>query len=257
MDQWIELRRRIRNRSIALRQISRETGLHQKTLRKIRDNSQPPGYRRAARRSRSKIGPYLDRIKAIIEADKHAPRKQHHTAIKIWQILQHEGFTGSYTIVKDAVRRINQASKEVFMPLSQKPGGAQVDFGHAVVKFDGLLKKVVFFVMSLVYSDAIFVMAFPRECTKAFLEAHLRAFDFFGFIPKRMSYDNTRMAISKIMIRHKRKYTAEFKRLLGHHLFEPHSCNVRRPNEKGVVVRGREVRCRRNIHSGIVIMFKF
>jgi transposase len=235
MDQWIELRRKIHSKGIPLRQISRETGLHRKTLRKIRDNGQPPGYRRATATSRPKIGPYLDRIKAIIEADKQMPRKQRHTAIKIWQILQQEGFTGSYTIVKDAVRRIKQTSKEVFMPLSQQPGEAQVDFGHAVVKFDGLLKKVAFFVMSLVHSDAMFVMAFPRECTEAFLEAHVRAFDFFGFVPKRISYDNTRIAVSKIMIGHKRKYTAGFKRLISHYLFEPHFCNVRRPNEKGVV----------------------
>ena len=86
--------------------------------------------------------------------------------------------------------------------------------------------------MSLVHSDAMFVMAFPRECTETFLEAHVRAFD---FVPKRISYDNLRIAISRIMIRHKRKNTAEFGRLLGHYLFEPHFCNVRRPNEKGVV----------------------
>jgi len=78
-------------------------------------------------------------------------------------------------------------------------------------------------------------MAFPRECTEAFLEAHVRAFDFFGFVPKRISYDNTRVAISKILIGHKRKHTAEFKRLISHYLFEPYFCNVRRPNEKGIV----------------------
>jgi hypothetical protein len=81
----------------------------------------------------------------------------------------------------------------------------------------------------------MFVMAFPRECTEAFMEAHVRAFDFLGCIPKRISYDNTRVAITKILTNHKRKHTAEFKRLISHYLFEPHFCNVRRPNEKGVV----------------------
>ena len=236
MDKWIELRRKIRNQEIPLRQISRENGIHRQTLRKIRDNSQPPGYQRTRPIQKSKIDPYIDRIKAIIEDDKEsAHKKQHHTAKKIWEILQSEGFTGRYTIVKDAVRGIKQTSKEVFMPLSQRPGEAQVDFGQAVVKFDGVLKKVVFFVMSLVHSDAMFVMAFPRECTEAFLEAHVRAFEFFGFVPKRISYDNSRIAITKILIGHGRKHTAEFKRLISHYLFEPHFCNVRRPNEKGVV----------------------
>jgi len=235
MDEWIELRRKIRNQKIPLRQLARETGIHRKTLRKIRNNSQPPGYQRIKSVYKSKIGPYIDCIKAIIKSDKQMPKKQRHTAKRIWERLQAEGFDGGYTIVKDAVRQIKKTSKEVFMPLSQRPGEAQVDFGHALANFGGTLKKIVFFVMSLAHSDAMFVMAFPRECTEAFLEAHVRALDFFGFVPKRISYDNTRVAITKILTGHKRKHTAEFKRLISHYLFEPHFCNVRRPNEKGIV----------------------
>jgi transposase len=235
MDQWIELRRKIRNGEVSLRQLHRETGLSRPTLRKIRDNSQPPGYQRSKPVEKSKIGPYLGRIKEIIDADKQVPRKQRHTAKKILGTLQSEGFTGGYTIVKDAVRQIKKISKEVFMPLSQRPGEAQVDFGHALANFNGTLKKVVFFVMSMVHSDAMFVMSFPRECTESFLEAHVRAFNFFGCVPKRISYDNTRVAITKILKHHKRKYTSEFKRLISHYLFEPYFCNVRRPNEKGIV----------------------
>jgi transposase len=235
MDQWIELRRRIRNGEVSLRQLHRETGISRSTLRKIRDNSEPPGYQRTKPVEKSKIGPYLGRIREIIDADKQIPRKQRHTAKKILEILQSEGFKGGYTVVKDAVREIKKTSREVFMPLSQRPGEAQVDFGHALANFNGTLKKVVFFVMSMVHSDAMFVMAFPRECTEAFLEAHVRAFKFFGCVPKRISYDNTRVAITKILKHHKRKYTWEFKRLIGHYLFEPHFCNVRRPNEKGIV----------------------
>ncbi len=238
MDQWIELRRKIHNQEVSLRQLERETGIHRKTLRKIRDNSQPPGYQRANPIEKTKIGPYINRIKAIIEADKQMPKKQRHTAKRIWERLQAKGFDGGYTIVKDAVREIKKTSKEIFMPLSQRPGEAQVDFGHALANFDGTLKKVSFFVMSMVHSDAMFVMSFPRECTEAFLEAHVRAFDFFGCVPKRISYDNTRIAVTKILTGHKRKHTAEFKRLISHYLFEPHFCNVRRPNEKGIVEGG-------------------
>jgi len=235
MDKWIELRRKIRNEEVSLRQLERETGIHRQTLRKVRDNSQPPGYQRIKPVNKSKIGPYVERIKAIIETDKDVHKKQRHTAKKIWEILQSEGFDGGYTIVKDAVRQIKKTSKEVFMPLSQRPGEAQVDFGYALANFGGILKKISFFVMSMVHSDAMFVMAFPRECTEAFMEAHVRAFNFFGCVPNRISYDNTRIAITKILTHHKRKHTAEFKRLISHYLFEPHFCNVRRPNEKGIV----------------------
>jgi hypothetical protein len=89
--------------------------------------------------------------------------------------------------------------------------------------------------MSLVHSDAMFVRAFPRECTEAFLEAHLKAFAFFGFVPRRISYDNTKVAVTQITGAHRRKLTAAFARLVGHYLFEPHFCRVRRANEKGVV----------------------
>ena len=146
MDEWIELRRKIRNQEIPLRQLERETGIHRQTLRKVRDNSQPPGYQRTKPIEKTKIGPFLKRIKAIIESDKQVHKKQRHTAKKIFEILQSDGFTGGYTIVKDAVREIKKTSKEVFMPLSQRPGEAQVDFGQAVVKFNGILKKVMFFV---------------------------------------------------------------------------------------------------------------
>ena len=235
MDQWIELRRKIRNQGVSLRQLERDTGIGRQTLRKIRDNSQPPGYRRSKSVDKPKIGSYLDRIKALIKPENQQHKKQYYTAKKVLEILQSEGFTGGYTIVKDAIRQIKRTSKEVFMPLSQRPGEAQVDFGHALANFNGKLKKVVFFVMSMVHSDAMFVMSFPRECTESFLESHVRAFDFFGCVPKRISYDNTRIAVTKIFTNHKRKHTAEFKRLISHYLFEPHFCNVRRPNEKGIV----------------------
>jgi transposase len=238
MDRWIELRHKMHNQDVPLRQLQRETGIGRQTLRKIRDNSQPPGYRRNKPVFKPKIGPYLERIKFILRPENQVHKKQYYTAKKILEILQSEGFTGSYTIVKDAIREIKRTSKEVFMPLSQPPGEAQVDFGQAVVKFEGTLKKVIFFVMSMVHSDAIFVMAFPRECTESFLEAHVRAFDFFGCVPKRLIYDNTRVAVTKIFIKHKRNHTSEFKRLLSHYLFDPHFCNVRRPNEKGIVEGG-------------------
>jgi len=238
MDQWIELRRKMRIEGVSLRQLERDTGIHRQTLRKIRDHSQPPGYQRAVPVEKTKIGPYLGRIRAILATDKTEHKKQYFTAKKIWEMLQAEGFTGGYTIVKDAVRELKKTSQEVFMPLSQRPGEAQVDFGQAVIKFNGILEKVMFFVMSMVHSDALFVMAFPRECTEAFMEAHVRAFEFFGCVPTRISYDNTRIAVTKILIHHKRHYTAAFKRLISHYLFEPHFCNVRRPNEKGIVEGG-------------------
>ena len=85
------------------------------------------------------------------------------------------------------------------------------------------------------YSDAIFACTFPRECTEAFLEGHVRAFEFFGGVPRRISYDNSRIAVARITGPRDRKLTDEFLRLESHHLFREHFCLVRRPDEKGDV----------------------
>jgi hypothetical protein len=145
------------------------------------------------------------------------------------------GYQGKYTQVKEAVREIKRVKREVFMPLIHRPGEAQMDFGYAVAKVAGVLRKVAFFVMTLPYSDAFFVMAFERECTESYWEGHVRAFEFFGGVPHRISYDNSKVLVSKIIGSYERKLTDGFLKLQSHYLFREHFCRVRRPNEKGVV----------------------
>lgn len=236
MVQWTDVRRAVLVVGVSKREACRRFGLHWDTLQRILAHPAPPGYQRVAKVDRPVIGPWLGRLAELLEANRQLPRKQRYTVTRMWQVLQDEGFTGGYTTVKDAVRQLNQqAPKEVFMPLTQPPGEAQVDFGYALACIGGALKKAAFFVMSLVHSDAMFVMAFPRECTEAFLEAHVAAFAFFGFVPSRISYDNTKVAVAQILGPHERKLTTAFGRLVSHYLFDPHFCRVRRANEQGVV----------------------
>jgi transposase len=235
MDQWIQIRQRVLREGVSKRQIMRETGMHWETLQKILTHSSPPGYRRRKEPPKPKIDPYLDRIREILEQDKHTHKKQRHTAKKIWQILQQEGFTGGYTIVKDAVRQIKRTRKEVYMPLTHPPGEAQVDFGQALVKMAGVLRKIYFFVMALPYSDGFFVRAYERECTETFWDGHVRAFAFFGGVPRRITYDNSKIMISKIIGPRLRALTQGFLQLVSHYLFDYHFCLVRRANEKGLV----------------------
>ena len=115
-------------------------------------------------------------IHQILVDDRQAPKKQRHTAWRIFQRLRDEQqFSGQYTIVKDAVRAWKQSHQEVFLPLSHPAGEAQVDFGEATIRLAGQETKVALFVMTLPYSGAIFMQAFPRECTETFLEGHRRA----------------------------------------------------------------------------------
>lgn len=236
MEEWTDVRRAVLVDGISKRAACRKFGIHWDTLTRILRHASPPGYQRKQAVEKAVITPWLGRLEALIQDNRDLPRKQRYTVKRMWRILQGEGFTGGYTSVKDAVREWRgQMPKEVFMPLTQRPGEAQVDFGHALARIGGRVQKVVFFVMSLIHSDAMFVMAFPRECTEAFLEAHVKAFGFFGVVPSRISYDNTKVAVTQILGAHLRRLTAAFARLVGHYLFRVHFCRIRRANEKGVV----------------------
>jgi transposase len=236
MHQWTEIRRLVLTGQKSKRAICQEYRLHWKTLQKILDHDEPPGYRRRQPRAKPKLDPFLPIIHEILEQDKTAPPKQRHTIKRIFDRLRLEhGYQGGISIVGDAVRSRRAGTAEVFMPLSQPAGQAQVDFGEAVVLLKGKQTKVAYFVMSLPYSDAFFCQVFPRECTETFQEGHCRAFQFFGGVPKRISYDNSRIAVAKFVGRRGDTPTREFLRLQSHFLFEHHFCLVRRANEKGHV----------------------
>jgi len=236
MEMWRDIRRRVLVENESKRQICREYGIHFWTLQKILDHPEPPGYRQRSPREKRKIGPYLPIIEDILKADKKAPRKQRHTAKRLFDRLRDEyGYAGGYTGVKEAVRAYKQRSAEVFMPLSHPPGWAQVDFGYAEIDLAGERTKVAFFVMTLPFSDAFFVCAFERECTETFQEGHKRAFESFEGVAVRISYDNSRIAVITVGKGRDRKLTDEFLRLQSHYHFKEHFCLVRRPNEKGHV----------------------
>ncbi len=89
------------------------------------------------------------------------------------RLAQEKGYQGGYTAVKEVVAELRARRREVFVPLEHRPGEGQVDFGHALVKEAGQLRRRPFFAMSLPYSDAFFVQVFERECTESFWEGHL------------------------------------------------------------------------------------
>jgi transposase len=234
MYTWTEIRRLIHTQQKSKRAVCREYSLHWKTLEKILRHEEPPGYRQQKPRVRPKLDPFIPIIHEILEQDKTAPKKQRHTIKRLFDRLRTEhGYTGGITIVSEAVRERRLTTAEVFVPLSHPPGEAQFDFGEAEVVLQGTPTKVAYCVMSLPYSDAFFVQVFPRECTETFQEGHRRAFEFFGGVPRRISYDNSRIAVAKFVGQRGDTPTREFLRLESHYLFAHHFCLVRRPMEKG------------------------
>lgn len=233
MEQWSEVRREVLTGKLSKRAACQKYELHWDTLKKILEHTEPPGYRRKEPRKKPVLGPFVAMIHEILEADKHAPPKQRHTAKRILERLREKGYQGGRTVVQEEVRRWHKRQAEVFMPLVHRPGEAQADFGEAVVVYRGQERKVAMFVMSLPFSDALFCQIFPRECTETFQEGHRRAFEFFGGVPARITYDNSRIAVTKVIQKRGGVFTREFLRLESHYLFTHHFCLVRRPMEKG------------------------
>jgi transposase len=236
---WSEIRRRILAEELSIRQATLEYQLNFRTVARIVSQPEPVPYRLARPRAKPVLGPFLDLIRQILQDDAAAPPKQRHTGRRIFERLRDEhGYQGCSSIVRDAIKALRQTQAEVFVPLLHRPGEAQADYGQATVRVAGQRCQAALFVLTLPYSGARFVAAYPRECTETFHAGHVAAFTFFGGVPTRISYDNTKLAVAKHLGPHERELTAEFARLLSHFLFAAHFCRVRRAQEKGHVENG-------------------
>src|SRR5215469_3883914 len=230
------VRRAVRVEGKSQRSVAREFGLSRETVGKMLQYAVPPGYQRQQPIKRPKLGPWLGVIDAILEDDKQRPVKQRHTSKRIFERLKDEhGFTGGYTIVKDYVRAATLRSQEMFVPLAHPAGEAQADFGEALVVIAGVEQKAHYLAMDLPHSDDCFVVAFPAETTEAFLEGHVRAFAYFGGVPTRILYDNTKIAVAKILGGEERQRTRSFSELQSYYLFADKFGRPAKGNDKGKV----------------------
>ena len=236
VDVYLRVRRAVMVDGMSIREVSRVFGLHRDTVRKILAYSAPPGYRRQTSPRRPKLEPFTGVIDQILADDLRRPRKQRHTAQRIFQRLRDEhGFGGQYTIVKDYVREHRRRSQEMFAPLSHPPGHAQCDFGEALVIIGGVEQKAHRFVLDLPHSDGCFVKAYPAETTEAFLDGHVSAFAFLGGAPQSILYDNTKLAVARILGDGRRKRTRAFTELQSHYLFDDRFGRPGKGNDKGKV----------------------
>jgi transposase len=236
VEVYARVRRAVQVDGMSIREAAREFGLSRKTIRKMLQFSLPPGYERKKPVLRPKLGPWLGIIDQILVDDKTQPKKQRHTAKRIFDRLKAEhSFPGGYTIVKDYVRQARLTHKEVFVPLAHPPGDAQADFGEALVVIGGVEQKAHFQCFDLPYSDDCFVIAFPAENTEAFLEGHNQAFAYFQGVPRTILYDNTRIAVKEIAGDGERKPTEAFSGLQSHYLFAAKFGRPGKGNDKGNV----------------------
>jgi Integrase core domain len=158
--------------------------------------------------------------------------------------------------VKDYVASWRQRAQEMFVPLVHPPGHAQADFGEAIGIIGGIERKIHFFAFDLPHSDACFVVGYPAETTEAFCDGHVRAFAFFGGVPKSILYDNTKIAVARILGDGKRQRTRVFTELQSHYLFEDRFGRPGKGNDKGKV-EGLVGYARRNFFVPIPVFESF
>lgn len=225
----------------SIREIARELHRSRKTVRKALAAPEAETYTRTATRRAPVLGPYKARIDELLAENEILPRKQRYTGARICAILEEEGYRGSRSSVRGyvAVQRKAQRRPKVYLPLEFDPGtDAQVDWGEGVAEIGGQRVKVQLFYMRLSYSRRTFMMAFPTQRQEAFLMGHVRAFEFFGGVPQRISYDNLKTAVREILTGHTRREQAAFVQLRSHYLYASHFCTPGKGHEKGGVEHG-------------------
>ena len=237
VDEKEAIRRLYFIRRHSQRRIARERHHSRKTVKKAIMDSSVPTYHLTRAKPCPVMGPYKEIIEGWLEEDRSRPKKQRHTAHRIYERLVSEYFfTGAERTVREYVRKLRFDLEEIAIPLEFDPGSdAQCDWGEAWVYMGDELTKVQAFCMKLCYSGKPFVMTFPTQRQEAFFEGHRQAFDWYGGVPARISYDNLATAVRKVLAGHNRKEQEAFIAFRSHYLFESHFATPGRPREQGRV----------------------
>jgi len=223
--------------------VARKLGIHRRMVREALEKAVPPA-RKKAERPHLKLGPFIPLIEGMLEADMRAPRKQRHTAHRIWQRLKQEraDFDVSERMIRRYVRKRKLAlglmGREVCVPQSYPWGReAQVDWYEAYADLAGERTHLQVFEMRSMASGASFHRAYLRPTQQAFLEAHELAFARFGGVFECLRYDNLKSAVKRILQGHRREETARFVAFRSHWRFRAEFCNpgVEHAHEKGGV----------------------
>jgi transposase len=230
------VRRAVMVEGLSRREAAQRFGVHRNTVTKMLQYSVPPGYRRRELPVSKKLGPHMAWIDAILESDRAVHQKQRHTAQRIFdRLIAERGFTGGHTIVRAYVAQALCRTREMFVPLSHRPGQAQADFGEADAIIAGKKVRFHYFCMDLPHSDGGFVKGYPAETAEAFCDGHLASFSALGGVPQSILYDNTRLAVAKIVKGGKRLRSQMFAELQSHYLFEDRFGRPAKGNDKGKV----------------------
>ena len=223
----------LHRRGLSFREISRKTGRDRRTVKRYAQNPELIGQGRARVERASILDPFVDVIKSWLEDD------DQYQASWIYDQIRKLGYTGGYTIVKDLVREIKQEKSRVaYLRFETEPGRqAQVDFGDfKAVEPDGSERTFYKFSMVLGFSRTPYCEFLDRCDMTSFLDAHQRAFAYFGGVPSEILYDRMRnVYIGKLA--GKARFTQGLMTIADHYGFEPKVAPAYSPWVKGKVER--------------------
>lgn len=241
MDQYEFVRTAHRTYGKNISELARMTGHSRNTVKKA-IRGEPWGYKERAQQSFPALGSYLQVIKEWLEKDRDQPKKQRHTARRVYNRLRSEqGYRGGESTVRRYVRlaRLDlglDPSRQAFIPCEPDAGReAEVDWGTATAVLAGETVKLKFFCMRSKYSGKHFVRFYPCERQQAFFDAHTQAFAFLGGIFPVLIYDNLTTAVRKVLQGRGRIEQESFRKFRAYHNFEARFCNPASGHEKGGV----------------------
>jgi transposase len=225
MELFEQIRRDRDREGLSIRALAERHGVHRRAVRQALGSPLPPARKPPRSRPAPVMGAYRALIDSWLEADLGAPRKQRHTAHRVWERLveEHGAQVAERTIRKYVAqrRRVMGGVSEAFVPQHHAPGvEAEVDWGEATALVAGRRARVHLFHLRLSHSGAAFAAVFARETQQAFLEAHVDAFAFLGGVPALVRYDNLGSAVKQILKGRRRVETDRFVALRSHYLFE-------------------------------------
>jgi transposase len=221
--------------------VARKLGIHRRMVREALADAVPKE-RKKSERPRPKLEPAIPFIDTILENDLTAPRKQRHTAHRIYDRLRTEKpeIEVAEATVRKYVRekkvQVGLIHRETFIPQSYSWGQeGQVDWYEMAAELGGEQQTVQMFCLRSMASAGAFHQAYPHASQQAFLEAHEAAFHYFGGVFHLLRYDNLRSAVQRILRGSQREETARFIAFRSHWGYEAEFCNRARGNEKGGV----------------------
>lgn len=225
-----------------IREIARDFNLSRNTVKKIlRSDMTELTYERKVQ-PRPKLEPFKEKLAAYLDEDRSKPEKHRRTAMILFEQLQREGFDGGYDSVRRYVQQWRKERKDgevkAFIPLSFAPGEAfQFDWSYEQIELGGVNVRIKLAQFRLCQSRMPFCVAYARETMEMVLDAHVRAFEFFGGACRKGIYDNLKTVVSKVLMGKDRVFNRRFQNLASHYLFEPVACTPAAGWEKGQIER--------------------